>query len=73
MNSHLVQLYIDTYENNKDKFLFLCSSVAIGILSDLYNKFLADGDAIELKDLPKEKLQEYFELGERFGTETNTK
>lgn len=62
----LIRLFIDIYENHKDKFIVLYSSVAVQILSPMCNRFIADGDAIDLYDLPKEKLQEYIELGDKY-------
>jgi hypothetical protein len=65
----LIQFYIDIYEKNENKFMFLCNSVSVKILSGMCNRFIADGDVIDLFDLPKEKIQEYIELGEKYSKE----
>ena len=65
----LIQFYIDIYENNENKFMFLCNSVSVKILAGMCNRFISDGDAVDLFDLPKEKIQEYIELGEKYSKE----
>jgi len=61
----LIKMYVSYYY--KSEFEILCSGVAILILSNLYERFVKNGEISPLED--EKDNEKYFIAGERFKTE----
>ena len=68
----LIQYYVDYFnDENNNGFLLLKSSVCLNVLSYLHSKFIRDNEAVELKDLPQDKKEKYWELAKQYYSETD--
>ena len=65
----LIQFYAQHFQNEKDGFNLLSNGVAIKTLSNLYNTFVSDGDAVSIDQLPQQKIDKYNEIGLKYERE----
>lgn len=73
MFNDLIMLYVNHHIEKDFDFSILFSGVAIKLLSGMYIKSLREGEAMPLTSLPKEKIQQYSMLGDKYKTDNNTK
>jgi len=61
----LIKMYVECY--HKSKFEILCSGVAVRLLSNLYERFIRDGDILPIEE--EKDNEKYFNAGEKYKTE----
>jgi len=69
----LIRYYSDYFldKNTKEPFTLLCSTVCLNLLCFHHTLFLRDGAAVEIKDLPQDKKEKYWDIAKKFQTETD--
>jgi len=73
MFDELTMYYIDYHIEHNFDYSILCSGVAIYLFQSMYKKGLKEGDAKPLTSLPKEKIYQYAEIGDKYKTELRNK
>lgn len=69
MFNDLIMLYVNYHIKKDCDFSILFSGVAIRLLSDKYLRALREGEVLPLTSLPKEKIYQYAELGDKYKRE----
>ncbi len=68
----LIRYYVDYFlDENNDGFLLLKSSVCLNLLNYHHRLFIRDNEAVELKDLPQDKKEKYWNLAKQYYSETD--
>lgn len=73
MFSELITFFITYHIDNNFDYKILGNPIAIYIFQAIYKRGLREGDAKPLTSLPKEKIYQYAELGDRYKTELRSK
>lgn len=73
MFDELTMFYINYHIEHKFDYSILCSGVAIYLFQAMYKRGLREGDAKPLTSLPKEKIYQYAEVGDKYKTELRSK
>lgn len=66
MYINLIRYYADYFLKNEDGFSLLFNGVAIATLSNLYHKFIREGEISPMNELPQAQLQKYIEVSEKY-------